>query len=59
VAVPSVLALISALLDNLDFTVGASKAGEQGVISGYARECILSLCNRIADLDVVVALISI
>lgn len=58
VAVASVLALVSALLDNLDLTVGASKAVEQGVVSGYARECVLSL-NRIPDLGVVVASISI
>ena len=57
VAVASVLALVSALLDNLDLTVGASKAFEQGVVSGYARECALSICNGIPDLGVVVALI--
>ena len=59
VAVASVLALVSALLDNPDLAVGASKAGEQSVISGHARECALGICNRIPDLGVVVALISI
>lgn len=57
--IASVLALVSALLDNLDLAVGPSKASEQGIVSGYARESGLSVCNRIADLGIVVALISI
>lgn len=38
VAVASVLAHVSALLDNSDLAVGASKASEQRVVPGHARE---------------------
>lgn len=54
-AVASVLALVSALLDDPDLAVGASKALEQGVVSGHTREVILGVCNRIPDLGVIVA----
>ena len=57
VTVASVLALVSALLNDLDLAVGASKTGKQGVVSGHAREGALSICNGIPDLDVVVALV--
>ncbi len=54
-AIASVLALVSALLDNPDLAVGASKTLEQGVVSGHAREIILGVCNRVPNLGVIVA----
>lgn len=55
VAITSVLALVSALLDNLDLAIGSSKALEQGVVSGDTREGVLGICDSVPDLGVVVA----
>lgn len=55
VAITSILALVSALLDNLDLAIGSPKAVEQGVVSGDTGECLLGISDSVADLGVVVA----
>lgn len=54
-AITSILARVSALLDDLDLAVRSSKTLKQGIVPGDPREVTLGIFNRVSDLGVVVA----